>query len=109
MLVNWCRFGACRFVEIPENERSTNGRVGKTRGLVPSPLITERGYATTTEVRSGETVLLSGLQVVGSSRYKEKIPVLGSIPLLGRLFCREEQDVHRRDLLLLVKAEIVKE
>jgi general secretion pathway protein D len=79
------------------------------RGLAPAPQIQERVYATTADLGSGETILLSGLQVMEATRCKQRIPVLGSIPLVGAMFRREEESTVRKDLLLLVKAEMVEE
>ncbi len=58
-------------------------------------------------LRDGQTLLLSGI-IQDSDRFTvTKIPILGDIPLLGRLFRRESNSKERKELVVLVTPKIV--
>lgn len=60
-------------------------------------------------VRDGETTVIGGLTVVEKSRSRAGIPFLMDIPVLGALF-RTTRDVEiKRDLLIMVTPNIVRE
>src|SRR5262249_15359601 len=69
-----------------------NGK--KVKGKFPLPVIRERRYKTETEMRSGESILLFGLTVPEKRKFKDKVPILGDIPALGRLFRSEGEETH---------------
>lgn len=65
--------------------------------------------ATSTEVslRDGETFALSGLLNGELSNTIDKVPGLGSIPILGRLFSSDDYRNQRTELVVLVQTEII--
>ena len=81
----------------------------KVTGKLPLPMIRERRYITQTEIQSGETVLLFGLAVPEKRKFREKVPVLGDIPALGRLFRSEGEETYMKRLLLMITAEKLEE
>jgi len=58
-------------------------------------------------VRSGDTVAIGGLQNDRSIKSVYKVPLLGDIPLLGRLFRRETTKTTQVELVILIKSTIV--
>ena len=64
------------------------------------PNITTRNMAADVAVQSGETVVLGGLARNKISKAMTKVPILGSIPLLGRLF-RHQSDEHERSEIIV--------
>src|SRR5690606_40618646 len=42
-------------------------------------------------VRNGETIVISGLTDINAAKSADKFPILGEIPILGRLFRRSEE------------------
>ncbi len=73
-----------------------------TGGKAFTPTIAKREVTTTITVPSGDTVIISGL-IREDNIYKQtKVPILGSIPLLGFLFRHTKEVVERTNLLIFV-------
>lgn len=68
------------------------------------PYFRVRQIDTEVAVADGSTVGLGGLIYDRLETYKDKIPVLGSIPLLGRLFRSEGERSIKRNLMIFVSA-----
>jgi type II secretory pathway component GspD/PulD (secretin) len=68
------------------------------------PYFRVREIKTTVVVADGCTVGLGGLIYDRLETYKDKIPVLGSIPLIGRLFRSEGERSIKRNLMIFVSA-----
>lgn len=65
--------------------------------------------ATSTEIslQSGEMFALSGLLSGELSNAIDKVPGLGNVPILGRLFSSDDYRNQRTDLVVLVEPEII--
>jgi type IV pilus assembly protein PilQ len=85
---------------------STTGfATGTTQGNIV--LINQRRLETgSVRLRDGDTLLLSGIIQDQDRSDVTKIPILGDIPLLGRLFRRENNSRTRRELVVLVTPRI---
>jgi general secretion pathway protein D len=55
----------------------------------------------------GQTIVMGGLINELITRFDDKIPFLGDIPLLGRLFRSKGESSKKRNLLIFVTARIV--
>jgi pilus assembly protein CpaC len=66
-----------------------------------------RNTSTEINVRPGEMVALSGLVNSELSTAIDKVPGLGSIPILGRLFRSDDFRNKRTDLVVLLEPEII--
>ncbi len=71
------------------------------------PVLNIREAETQVMIQSGNTAVIGGLQTERDSQYVEKIPFLGDIPFLGRLFRREKNTKEKIDLLIFIKATII--
>ena len=67
-----------------------------------TPTIAKREVTTTITVPDGDTVIISGLIREDNVTKETKIPILGSIPLLGFLFRHTEEAIERTNLLIFV-------
>lgn len=74
---------------------------------VPLPRFRVRQMHTQAQIWDGQTLVLGGFPVEETRRTKDKVPVLGDIPLMGRLFRSESQQSVRKTLLVFVTATIV--
>ena len=85
--------------------------------LVPATTITgasdlvtnKRSISTTVMVDSGETIVLGGLidnQVITT---EERVPLLGSLPVLGHFFRFQTSEHDKRKLMVFIKPEIVRD
>jgi len=59
--------------------------------------------------RSGETILLGGLIADNVNETVAKVPGLGDIPWLGRLFRSETQTTERTELVILITPRVLDE
>ena len=78
-----------------------------TGGQVPS--IDTRRIITQVLVNDGETVVLGGIYETERRDSEDKVPVLGDIPGLGRLFKRNSSVSNKRELLIFVTPKILRE
>jgi general secretion pathway protein D len=73
----------------------------------PLPRFRVRQVATSAIVWDGQTVVLGGLIAENVRKTREKVPVLGDIPLLGRLFRSETADSTKKNLIIFVTPTII--
>lgn len=78
-----------------------------TGGQVPS--IDTRRIITQVLVNDGETVVLGGIYETERRDAEDKVPLLGDIPGLGRLFKRNSSISNKRELLIFVTPKILRE
>ncbi|MEM7145241.1 MAG: type II and III secretion system protein [Verrucomicrobiota bacterium] len=69
---------------------------------LPQPELTNRDVATTLTIQDGQTVALGGLVNEDEIQQEEKVPILGDIPVLGRLFKTQSSDVTKQGLTIFV-------
>ena len=71
------------------------------------PIFTERKVRANVTLRSGQTVILGGALREDQQMVENKIPVLGDIPFLGRLFRSSQMLVVKRCLVVVVTPRIL--
>lgn len=74
---------------------------------IPQPVFASRNVTTSVVVWDGQTVVLGGLIREELTTVRDKIPLLGDIPLLGRLFRSEGEYSQKKNLLIFVTARLV--
>ncbi|MDB5863309.1 MAG: ral secretion pathway protein GspD [Betaproteobacteria bacterium] len=67
-----------------------------------------RNAATTLRVRDGETQVLAGLIQDDERRTVNRIPGLGSLPIIGRLFSNNNESKTKTEIVLLITPRIVR-
>ncbi len=72
------------------------------------PNIAKRKLSTTVTVKDGETLVLGGVIEDNVVTRKDKVPLLGDIPLLGRLFQSRSRTSEKKNLLIFVTPRLVK-
>lgn len=79
--------------------------------LLPSgePVIDVTQIETQAIVGDGQTLVLGGLFQMETVDQQEKIPFLGDIPYLGRLFRHDIDDIEKREILIFVTPKIISE
>ena len=77
-------------------------------GLAPSPAISiqVQQVQTTVLMPDNNTVALGGLISSTEETKRSKVPLLGDIPLLGRLFHREAAEQEKKNLQILITPKI---
>jgi general secretion pathway protein D len=74
---------------------------------LPLPKFLARSVLTSCNVWDGQTVVLGGLIAEDVQKIKDKVPVLGDIPFLGRFFRSESMASNKRNLIIFVTPTIV--
>lgn len=69
----------------------------------------KRELATTVLVEDGQTLVLGGLIDESVETVEEKVPLLGDIPVLGRLFSYRSTDTVKQNLMVFLHPRILRE
>jgi len=72
-----------------------------------TPTIARREVSTTVTVPSGRTIVIAGLTREDQTEVRRKVPILGSIPLIGLLFRSTVDSKQRTNLLIFVTPILV--
>jgi type IV pilus assembly protein PilQ len=80
------------------------GWVGKDQDM---PMTRVRKTKTTVRVEDGQTIFLAGLLSEETSVATAKLPILGDIPLLGRLFQHKTDKVSKKNLIIEITPKIL--
>jgi general secretion pathway protein D len=84
---------------------------GSTTVTVPSgfyqPIFSVRDISTKVTIWDGATLIMGGLTREEVKKVSDKVPVLGDIPLLGRMFRSKSESAQKRNLLIFVTANLV--
>jgi len=67
-----------------------------------------RNVDTTINLRDGETVIIGGLIKDEERKSSNKIPLLGDIPVIGKLFSRSDDGTVKTDILMSITPNIVR-
>jgi general secretion pathway protein D len=78
-----------------------------TPNVINQPIFATRKVTTNVTVFDGATVVLGGLVREDVQSVEDKTPIIGDVPLVGRLF-RSKVDQHiKRNLIIFVTAKLV--
>jgi general secretion pathway protein D len=78
-----------------------------TNNVINQPVFSTRKVTTNVSVWDGQTVVLGGLMREDVQKTEDKTPIIGDLPLVGRLF-RTNIDQHiKRNLVIFVTARLV--
>lgn len=73
-----------------------------------TPLINTNQIHTQVLVKDGETIVLGGIYRTQKTKSVTKTPVLGDIPILGRLFRRTVRMQSKQELLVFITPQIIR-
>lgn len=85
--------------------RTTSG-VGPGVPLTEYPILSTREADTQVIIQSGETIVIGGLLAEREVESEFRVPILGSIPLLGALFRRQTTNRQEVELVIFITASI---
>jgi general secretion pathway protein D len=86
---------------------STSVPILLTENVINQPVFSTRKVNTSVSVYDGQTVVLGGLMREDVQKTEDKTPIVGDIPLVGRLF-RTNVDQHiKRNLVIFVTARVI--
>jgi general secretion pathway protein D len=93
---------------VPQVTLAVGNNVGAPiTSQLPLPIFRARQVVTSCNVWDGQTVVLGGLLAEDVAKTKDKVPVLGDLPLIGRLFRSESSKTRRKNLIIFVTPTII--
>jgi general secretion pathway protein D len=93
---------------IPQSQSVAGSAIGvPLTATLPLPHYRLRQVVTAINVWDGQTVFMGGLISENISKLKDKVPVLGDLPLLGRLFQSEYSYSQKANLMVFVTARLI--
>jgi len=98
-------YGSAIFIANPDGG-GVNGRSLLSPNDINQPVFNTRRINTKVLIRDGSTVMLGGLIRDDVQNINDKVPVLGDLPLIGRLFQSKAVVNTKRNLIIFVTANI---
>jgi len=84
--------------------------VSSLTGLTASDIITDkREIKTSVMVDDGATIVLGGLIDDDVQEVSDKVPGLGDVPLVGRMFRSDSSRINRRNLMVFIRPTIIRD
>ncbi|MCF7805813.1 MAG: secretin and TonB N-terminal domain-containing protein [Candidatus Marinimicrobia bacterium] len=71
------------------------------------PIVASRSAQTQVMIKDGETIAIGGLIKEDKFETYKKVPILGDIPLVGRLFQYKSKQTEKTDLIIFITPNIV--
>ena len=78
-----------------------------TSNVINQPVFSTRKVTTSVSIWDGQTVALGGLIREDVQKTQDKVPILGDIPLAGRLFRSDASQKIKRNLIIFVTARLM--
>jgi general secretion pathway protein D len=78
-----------------------------TENRIEMPVFSKRSVSTSLTIYDGYTVAVGGLMREDVQTVEDKVPILGDIPLIGRLFQSEGENRIKSNLIIFVTAQII--
>ncbi len=94
-------------VEMLKTRIATTVSAGGEPLQIEQPIISKRTLKAKVTISDGYVVVLGGLVRQRKEKGLVKVPLLGDIPLLGRLFRRETEKNIKTNLLIFVSAKLI--
>ena len=66
-----------------------------------------KSFDASLKVYDGETIMIGGVMQNDTSRRLDKMPLLGNIPFIGRLFQNRAEDSTKVNYLLFITARLI--
>jgi general secretion pathway protein D len=78
-----------------------------TENRIEMPVFSKRSVNTSLTIYDGYTVAVGGLMREDIQTVEDRVPILGDIPLIGRLFQSKGENRIKSNLIIFVTAQII--
>ncbi len=78
-----------------------------TENRIEMPVFSKRSVNTSLTIYDGYTVAVGGLMREDVQNVEDKVPILGDIPIIGRLFQTKGENRIKSNLIIFVTAQII--
>ena len=99
--------GFIKLTLAPEVSQKNGSTTFGGAGGASIPIIATRKATTQVSLKDGFTMGIGGLLRTQSTTGGNRVPVLGAIPLLGRLFRSDSKDVQTTNLIIFITAKTI--
>ncbi len=82
--------------------------VGYANADQTAPITSKREARTTVDVKDGQTLVIGGLIKKKKLTTVERVPILGSIPVVGNLFKKTGHQIEKTNLLVFITPRVVR-
>lgn len=86
---------------VPDTTFTTNNNIANK--------VQRRSTRSVVRIKNNETLMIGGLLKKDETEIETKVPILGDIPFLGKLFSHSNKEVEDRELLVFLTPRIVGE
>ncbi|MGC3991251.1 MAG: type II and III secretion system protein [Chthoniobacteraceae bacterium] len=84
-----------------------SSQITLTDNVINQPIFSTRKVTTSVSIWDGQTVVLGGLMREDVQKVNDKVPGLGDLPLVGRLFRSQVEQHIKRNLVIFVTARLL--
>jgi general secretion pathway protein D len=91
----------------PPSIPQVTGNLNVVQLPIVLPAFTVRQVVTTVNIWDNQTIVIGGLISSATASTKDKVPVLGDMPLVGNLFQSKSKTIAKKNLMIFVTATIV--
>ena len=85
----------------------SNGKPVAYENKLRMPVIEVRSIDTAVQCYDGETIILGGVIKDSTSSYNDQYPILGTLPLVGRLFQSKSKQAAKVNLLVFLTCRLI--
>ncbi len=78
-----------------------------TPNLILQPVFKTQKVTTAVKVYDGATVVLGGVKIENRTLVEDKVPILGDLPFVGRLFKSNTKQTSTKNVIIFVTVEVV--
>ncbi len=78
-----------------------------TENVINQPIFSTRKVTTSVSVWDGQTVVLGGLMREDVQKTEDRTPIIGDLPIIGRLFRTNSEQHLKRNLIIFVTARLI--
>lgn len=103
-------YGTPLFVPVASQEKNAKEDIVMVKAsdnFILQPVFSTRRLTAPVRIATGSTLVIGALKKSTSITYEDKIPILGDIPWVGRLFRSKGSKEERKAIIIMVKAEVV--
>ena len=78
-----------------------------TPNLILQPVFKTQKVATGVKIWDGATIVLGGAKIEKRSLVEDKVPILGDLPFVGRLFKSNTKQTNTKNIIIFVTVDVV--
>ena len=95
--------------KVPDSDVQVLGGAGGTTVLASAPTISKREVKTYARVSNNTPFIIGGLIAKDKQSKVEKVPLLGSLPILGPLFQSSKNNIVKREVIIVLTPFVLPE